>query len=144
MNAVVCYPNPPFRTETAINPTSGSSDNQQLRAETIQWNCPLPKGESLPKFIPPFLGQFNVGQKGIKICLFVSISGRCNFLQDDLRPLTQWHHSAFCIQCSFPHNFSDINLKSIFPINLHMQISMSECVYVGTRSKTEEGLIGGN
>lgn len=33
------------------------------------------------------------------------------------------------------YNFSDINLKSIFPINLHMQISMSECVYMGTRSR---------
>lgn len=42
------------------------------------------------------------------------------------------------------YNFSDINLKSISPINLHMQISMSECVYMGTISKTEEGLIGGN
>lgn len=59
MDAVVCHPGTPFRGWGPTNYLQGVVGHRQLTTET--------EGRFLFKFTPSFLGQLNVGYRGIKI-----------------------------------------------------------------------------
>ena len=57
-------------------------------------------------------------------------------LSVELRPLTQWHHCAICTNPAFL-TLSEFWSWELFLVSLHKQISISECVYLGTWPETE-------
>lgn len=110
MHALACHENIPSGLRL---PSAGGVGNQQLMVGTIWGNCLWPKGASLPKFTPLSLCSSLWDRRVQRPDLFASISGHCNFLENYLRPLTQWQQCAVWTQPCFPHVVWDFDPKSI-------------------------------